>query len=77
MKTLTAIMFLTLLNGCTFGSATLADGTKIKYFDLHPAGNAVEVYAEKEGAIVWVERDTADSTELVVEAIDAATPGLL
>ena len=77
MKVLTAIIFLTLLTGCTWGSATLADGSRVSYFDFHPAGNAVEVYAEKDGIIIWVERDTADSSEIVDSVVDLASPSLL
>ena len=72
-------MLLCLINltGCTYASMTLKDGTKVRYFDLHPSGAAVDARGVWEGVGQFeVTRDTEDSGEFAGAITEGIVEGL-
>lgn len=76
MRRLLLVLFLLLfLTGCTVATMTLADGTKITYFDFHPAGNAVDAEGVWEGVGRFkMDRDTEDSSKIAGAVAEAVIP---
>lgn len=70
-------LILATASGCTYATATLADGTKITYLDFHPAGNAVSTRAFWQGVgSLEIDRDSADSSEFAESAAKGVIDGL-
>ena len=68
------LLLCVLLGGCTSASMTLPDGTRLKYFDLHPGGNAVKAKGIWQGVGSFeIDRETESSDEVVEAVTDGLT----